>query len=153
MSVSLRDLCAGDAEWLDAWLPRVAGLVGYERDDTATLLARVKEDRRFKARVIIRDGVDVGVAVFSPRPDGTARIELIATPLEHARKGAGMGAAALVEDELRAAGATTIFAPAPAANGIAMYFWIRLGYAPILRGEWPCEREGVAWLRREIAPA
>jgi hypothetical protein len=31
-----------------------------------------------------------------------------------------------------------------------MYFWIRLGYRPLLRTEWPCERAGVAWLRREL---
>ena len=150
MSVSLRELCAGDAQWADAWLPRVAGLVGYESDDTAALLARVNEDRRFTVRVIIRDGVDVGLAAFSKRPDAAAMIELIATPPEHARKGAGMSAAALVEEELRTAGATTILAPASAANGISMYFWIRLGYAPILRADWPCDREGIAWLQRDI---
>ncbi len=148
MTASLRDLEASDAEWLDTWLPRVAGLGGYKSADAAAFLGRAKKELRFKARVIIRDSVDVGLSTYSVRIDATAMIELIATPAEHARKGVGMAAAALIEDELCAAGATTIFAPAPAANGISMYFWIRLGYAPILRADWPCERDGVAWLRR-----
>ena len=74
----------------------------------------------------------------------------MATPQEFARNGAGMIAAALAENEIVEAGTRELFAPAPAVHGISMYFWIRLGYAPLLRTDWPCEREGVAWLRRSL---
>ena len=37
-----------------------------------------------------------------------------------------------------------------AVGAASVYFWIRLGYHPLLRPEWPCAREGVAWLTREI---
>jgi hypothetical protein len=92
----------------------------------------------------------VGVVIWRTHGRGVAIIGLIATPPEAARRGSGMQAAALLEDELRARGVRTVYAPAHAVHGIAMYFWIRLGYRPLLRGDWPCEREGVAWLMRRL---
>ena len=53
-----------------------------------------------------------------------------------------MTAAALAEDEMRAAASALAYAPAAAIHGISMYFWIRLGYAPQLRDQWPCDRDG-----------
>jgi hypothetical protein len=61
-----------------------------------------------------------------------------------------MQAAALLEVQLRKARIQRIYAPASAAHGIAVYFWIRLGYRPLLRADWPCNREGVAWLARDL---
>jgi hypothetical protein len=61
-----------------------------------------------------------------------------------------MIAAALVEKEMLGLGVQEVFAPAAELHGISMYFWVRLGYAPLLRPDWPCEREGVAWLRRIV---
>jgi hypothetical protein len=61
-----------------------------------------------------------------------------------------MSAVALVEDELRSARVDVVYVPAPAVHGIATYFWIRLGYQPILRPDWPCERSGVSWLLRDL---
>jgi hypothetical protein len=105
-----------------------------------------------KRLVIERDTEHVGLVVYrmhAPKR-GDAIIELVATPPEHARNGAGGAAAALLEDELRRRGVRRIYAPAPAAHGIAMYFWNRLGYRPLLRGAWPCAHEGVAWLMRDL---
>jgi len=141
VTVTLHPALVADETWLDGWLPAVAASVGYEA-----------ERGRAKRAIIERDGAPVGVLMHrehAPRR-GTAIIELVATPPEHARRGAGMEAAALLEEQLRARGFRTIYAPATAIHGIAMYFWIRLGYRPLLRGEWPCEREGVAWLLRRL---
>jgi hypothetical protein len=153
--ISLRPVVDGDAAWLDTWLAPVAASVGYEIDgETAggSIIARTRRERGVQARIIERDGASVGMLVYrSAAPKrGSAIIELVAAPPAFARCGAGMGAAVLVEDELRAAGARVVYAPAPAVHGIAMYFWIRLGYRPLMRGEWPCERVGVAWLVREL---
>jgi hypothetical protein len=63
-----------------------------------------------------------------------------------------MAAAVLAEEEMRAEGMRSAYAPATAANGISMYFWIRLGYAPLMREEWPCQRDGIAWLKRTLIP-
>lgn len=145
MTVSLRPLAAHDVAWLDAWLPSVAAGVA----DAASLRARGRH-----ALVIERDGFSVGIVVYSmlrPRR-GAAIIELIAMPPEHARHGSGMAAAVALEATLRDAGVRTVYAPAPERHGIAMYFWIRLGYRPLLRGDWPCAAgSGLAWLARDIA--
>jgi hypothetical protein len=102
-------------------------------------------------RVIERDGRRVGVLRYHiRRKTSDAIIDLIATPAADARRGVGMTAVALVEHELRASGARRAYAPAPESHGIAMYFWIRLGYRPLMRPAWPCERDGIAWLVREF---
>ncbi len=148
MSVVLRDASGDDAAWLGEWLPAVAASVGYE--GASTRVGRGKA--RATTRIIERDGERAGVLIYrlhGPKR-GAAIIELIATPPGYARRGSGMKAAALVEDDLYTRGVREIFAPAPAAHGIAMYFWIRLGYRPLERDAWPCAREGVAWLVRSI---
>lgn len=154
--LELRSVGDADAVWLDGWLAPVAASVGYDEIDDerpGSLLAeRLRAGPSLRARIIVRDGSDVGLVVYrvgAPRR-GAAIIEIIATPPAQARRGSGMGAAALVEDELIVAGVRTVCAPAPAAHGIATYFWIRLGYRPLARAAWPCERAGVGWFVREL---
>lgn len=147
--IVLRELRDADRTWLVGWLPAVAGSVDYDAS-TITSDAAITDGRT--VHVIERDDSAVGLVVYrlnAPRA-GCAIVEFVGTPAAEARRGAGMRAAALVEDELRARGVRTIFAPVAAVHGISMYFWIRLGYRPLLRGEWPCEVEGVAWLRRDV---
>ena len=154
--LTLRPVVEADVAWLDGWLTSVAASVAYGGVNGAgpglSLIERMRVERSLRARIIVRDGDDTGLAVYrvdAPRRR-SAIIEIIATPPERARCGSGMGAAAAVEDELRAAGVRVAYAPAPAVHGIATYFWIRVGYRPLLRAAWPCERAGVAWLAREL---
>lgn len=154
MSVALRDASVRDAAWLAGWLPAVAASVGYElpvRPDGAAR-GKIAANKSNTTLIIERDGERAGALIYrlhAPKR-GSAVIELIATPPDQARRGSGMKAAALVEAELRARGAGEIYAPAPAMHGIAMYFWIRLGYRPLTSDAWPCARPGVAWLMRRI---
>ena len=153
MTVALRPLTRGDAPWLDLWLPISADSAGYDRPPGArAILERSRTERGLKARVIARGEDPIGLALYHTRTPGreAARFEIVVLEPSAARCGYGLRAAALVEDEMLAAGARTAFAPAPAAHGIDVYFWIRLGYRPLLRGEWPCERPGVAWLARDL---
>jgi hypothetical protein len=155
VTIALRPLVDADAAWLDEWLAPVAASVGYDEIDGArpgaSLLERLRRDRGSRATVIVRDGSDAGLAVYRRAPKrGAALIEIVATPPSLARRGSGMMAAALIEQALRTDRVRTLYAPAPAMHGIAVYFWIRLGYRPLLRAQWPCEREGVAWLVREL---
>lgn len=148
VSVVLRAVSGDDAAWVGGWLPAAAASVGHEGGSDA----KFGRDKTSKTMIIERDGERVGVLIYrlhTPKR-GKATIELIATPPEHARRGSGMKAAAMIEDELCAQGVREIYAPAPAAHGIAMYFWIRLGYRPLERDAWPCAREGVAWLVRRL---
>ena len=152
MTVSLRDASADDALWLDRWLPAVAESVGYAWP--SEFESSSSHDRANRVvRVIEADGERVGVAIARIQRDKPTIIEIVATPQEHARRGYGMRAAALIEHEFASLGVREIYAPAPAAHGIAMYFWIRLGYAPLARDAWPCDRDGVAWLSRRIVAA
>jgi len=154
--VNLRPFTAGDSAWLDEWFAPVAASVGYSGLDLthpgASLLSRIGAISPPIARVIVREDVCAGIVICSldtPRVSA-AIVEIIATTPEAARRGSGMAAAAAIERELQAVGVRTIYAPAPAIHGIDVYFWIRLGYHPILRGGWPCSRPGVAWLSRDI---
>ena len=156
MNIQLRAVEDVDAAWLDAWLAPVAASVGYDEMASertgALLLERLRVEHGLRAQIIVRDGGDAGLVVYrvgAPTRDA-AIVEIIATPAALARRGSGMSAAALVEDGLRTEGMRMVYAPAPAVHGIATYFWIRLGYRPLLRGDWPCERAGVAWLAREL---
>jgi len=149
VSVTLRPAMPRDAAWLDAWLPAVLASVGHDAFDVRTWLPASRSGR---GRIIVRDGADVGLLAYRVNAPhrGDARFEIVATLPALARRGSGMAAAALAEQELRAADVRTVYAPAPAIHGIDVYFWLRLGYRPLLRGDWPCERAGVAWLAREI---
>ncbi len=155
--VALRPLEDGDLTWLDSWLTVVAASVGYETEGASPgewLRKRSARERRVRVDIVERDGRAAGVAVYrtrAPRRDA-AIIELVATPPSEARRGTGMAAAALVEELLRADGARTVYAPAPAMHGIDVYFWIRLGYRPLPRAAWPCAVDGVAWMRCDVEP-
>ncbi|MEX2246481.1 MAG: hypothetical protein WEC75_07320 [Dehalococcoidia bacterium] len=158
MTLSLRPLRRDDASWLQGWLPAVARSVGH--DDLAHeggvggLLDRLGQERSLRARIVALGGEEVGIVVYRagfPRR-GASLFEMVAVAPEHARRGAGLGAAGLVEQELQVEGMRMVYAPAPAIHGIDVYFWIRLGYRPLLRDAWPCALPGVAWLVREIAP-
>lgn len=154
MTVSLRPFVASDSAWVDGWLRPVAASVGYDEFEDE-IPSRAWASARATApavRIIEREDEKVGVLIFRTRKARRAGvvIELVATPPHAARRGSGMQAAAQLEIELRAAGARSIYAPAPSIHGIAMYFWIRLGYRPILSPEWPCTLPGVAWLRRDL---
>jgi hypothetical protein len=138
----LRLARAADEAWLRSWLPAAVKALGYGSQAAA------------RRSLIERDGEATGIAIYRERAPSrsSALIMLIATPVEMARRGAGMRAAVLLEDQFRARGMRTIYAPAPGSHGIAVYFWLRLGYRPLQRGDWPCAREGVVWLMRRLDP-
>ena len=155
--VRLRPFTEANTAWLDGWLGDVAAAVRYDAIDRAepvtSLVRRLRDERSLRARIIEREGVDAGIILYrvhQPRR-GCGMFEMIGVPDAHARRGSGTMGAVDAERELLQLGVRTAYAPAPEAHGIAVYFWIRLGYAPLQRSEWPCERPGVLWLRRELS--
>ncbi len=156
MNVALREIADGDAAWLDTWLGAVAESVGYDAiniaDAAASLVGRLRAEPSLRARIIERDGAAAGAVVYrlhAPRRDASV-IEFVGTPPAEARRGSGMAAAAVIEREIREAGTKIVYVPAPDRHGIAVYFWIRLGYRPLPSAEWPCLRAGVAWMARRL---
>jgi hypothetical protein len=144
---------ADDGAWLDTWLGASAASVGYDAIDTDEPSRSLSEAIRggLDARTIVADE-PVGVITYRAHTGSAvdAIIEFVGIESSYARRGYGQAGAALLADELTAAGVRRIFAPAPEIHGIAMYFWIRLGYRPLLRDDWPCVREGAAWLARDL---
>lgn len=143
MNVRLRAAHAADERWINSWLPEVEKRVGRE----------VERDGSCERLVILCDGEPSGMLIVrrANAPDAEATIELVATPPDRARRGIGMMAAQILLRRLARERVQTVWAPAPERHGIAMYFWIRLGFQPLLHGAGPCETPGVAWLRRDLA--
>ncbi len=149
VTLELAALSLDDLDWLEGWFPTVAASVGYVHTSEEVV---APDGRALHARKIVADGVAAGVIVWRVRHVDIreAIVEFVGVPSALARVGIGLRAASLLEDELRALGVHTLYAPAPAMHGIALYFWIRLGYRPLLRDAWPSSRDGVAWLSRRI---
>ncbi|MBF6599677.1 MAG: hypothetical protein IVW36_04115 [Dehalococcoidia bacterium] len=149
MNLRLRPLVVADARWCDGWLSEAAARDGYGASSCEALLARASVDRRLWLQLIERDDAAAGllVARLGTPARGSATIEWLATAPGCGRRGSGMAAAAAAEDELRRLKVHRLYAPA--RHGIAVYFWLRLGYRPLLRAHWPCECEGIGWMLRE----
>jgi len=154
VTVALRPLAADDAAWCDTWLPSLAKSVGCSAGHSAAeLLDWARRRTGGRVATIGIDGALAGVAAWHPI-DGDARawiIELVALPAGASRHGTGMKAALAIEQELRARRASRLYAPVPGRHGIAVYFWIRLGYHPLLRPAWPEQRHGFGWMSRDLA--
>ena len=143
-----------DGAWLDTWIGACAASVGYDTIDvnepSRSLAAAMGAGLR--AQVIVADE-PAGVITYRVRTPSAADaiIEFVGVEPAYARRGHGQAAAAMLADDLKKGDTRRVFAPAPEMHGIAMYFWIRLGYRPLMRSEWPCAREGIAWLVRDLA--
>ena len=153
MTVTLRDLRLDDAAWLDGWLGACAQSVAYREIDasapTGSLFEHLNAENVY-GRVVVADGAAIGIAVWRLLPAAAALIEFVGVQPSSGRRGYGHQAAERLAEALRADGVTALFAPAPAIHGIAVYFWIRLGFRPLLQVDWPCKREGLAWLVRDV---
>lgn len=151
MSVRLRPLQPLDADAGAEWLRAIAMEIGVGAPRAGALTAVVQRD---EARAIEVDGEPAGLVAWKLR-GGDAWLVALALKPPWRRRGRGMEAALLAEREMAAAGVVKINVPAPATHGIALYFWLRLGYRPLRRSDWPpCQSdEPVAWLARDLEPA
>jgi len=88
------------------------------------------------------DGAPIGLAVaVAGQPNaGSACISLLAIePAERFRGLGGEAALALEGRMLDSWRSRVVLAPVPEGRGLAVYFWLRLGYRPLLRADapWP----------------
>ena len=98
--------------------------------------------------------IGIAVVMLTGR---TATVPFLA--IEPARRFRGLGGEAVLalERHLRARmRVETVYAPVPEARGLAVYFWLRLGYRPLLQAEEPDQRPGLGdealrgiWLARD----
>ncbi len=145
-SLTLRRVRAGEP--VPAWLAETTDAIGGRAGEPG-LFARVAAGDA--AYWILRAGGGreaVGAVAARLEADGALRWTWVgvAAPV----RGWGLGGAAVTALERTAhrLGATSARARTPEANGIALYFWLRLGYRPLAAGPWPAECAGT-WMVRE----
>ena len=144
-----------EADWLAEAAQAIVG-----RADPCPLQGRLDDGDR--GWWIFGDGQIVGALCgrIVELPDPPHDLALIWTwlAIDARWRAYGYGGAAvpLFEEVARSAGAQIALAPLPPDNGVALYFWLRLGYTPLRsvpvdRTDWPT---GVAsdalWMRRPL---
>ena len=91
--------------------------------------------------VLISDaeGEAIGMAVVMPDTPapGCASVPLIAIDPARRFRGLGGEAGIALDHHLRASGFERVYAPIPDGRGLAVYFWLRLGFRPLRTPESP----------------
>jgi hypothetical protein len=85
--------------------------------------------------VLIADaaGAPIGLAVVQAAglPPGCASVPLITIEPSRRFRGLGGEAGVALQRHLRASGFEKVYAPVPDGRGLAVYFWLRLGFRPL----------------------
>jgi GNAT superfamily N-acetyltransferase len=120
----LTDAAVGDMPWLEAALSPEWGLEDFEaaREESCGLL------------VSDEDGTAMGLALvrFDAPSAGNAVISFLAMQPERRYRGLGGEAGLAVERLLRERlGARCVYVGVPEGRGLAVYFWLRLGFRPL----------------------
>jgi GNAT superfamily N-acetyltransferase len=150
--VRLSTLSPTDSEAIAAWLPDALA-PEWGLADFRSALSEA-------GGVLISDaeGEPIGVAVVqadTPRP-ACAAVPLIAVAPARRFRGLGGEAGLALSRHLRASGFDKVYAAIPDGRGLAVYFWLRLGFRPLRSTEWPGpvtgllgeERAGI-WMLRD----
>jgi GNAT superfamily N-acetyltransferase len=147
--MALRSLRASDIESLSSWLLPLAAQLECER---------WTDERALRDAIGANDALlftdDAGQAFVSyekgaPLLD-SARVDLLAVARDDRCLGIGSRAALALERRLRRS-APRIYIGLPQRFGLALYFWLRLGYRPLTQGEWPANEEATsAWMVRDL---
>ena len=91
------------------------------------------------------DGAAIGLVVVRtdvPAP-GCASVPLIAIEPSRRFRGLGGQAGTALDAHLRSSGYERVYAPAPDGRGLAVYFWLRLGFRPLRLDEAPGPVKGL----------
>ncbi len=147
--MGLRSLRASDVESLSAWLLPLAAQLDCERwaDERALRDATGANDT-----LLYSD--DDGQAFVSYKMPtlkfDSARVDLLAVARDERRLGIGSRAALALERRLKRS-TRRIYIRLPERFGLALYFWLRLGYRPLTQGEWPAKADATsAWMVRDL---
>lgn len=130
---ALRVLRESDVEPIARWYAKAVVLAGW-----LAPLSDLLDSKGLRRTLVLTDGVNhgpiglVAVAVGDPEP-GWATVNLLAIARPEERDIAALGVT-LLGAHLQGE-ASHIRAAVPAGVGLALYFWLRLGYRPIVSGE------------------
>ena len=146
--IELHPLRESDIEPLASWLPDVAKAAGCETwSDSTRLPGAVGRDD-----VLVAGGREAFLHYETNRPNqGGALVRFLAVEPGQRRLGIGGRVALTLEQRVRGS-AARMYVAVPAEIGLALYFWLRLGYRPLTQPEWPAppERAPSTWMVRGI---
>ncbi|HEY8491760.1 MAG TPA: hypothetical protein VIO14_12295 [Dehalococcoidia bacterium] len=155
--VRLRPLAEGDRPLVEPWLAEAAAAVrgrGAPREPCGFQeLVRALAADGWSAlfALDLGDGEPSGLLGCQLAPDGDWCTFTFAA-LRAGRRVTGYGGEAVLalERRLREAGLAARFrAGVPHGNGLAVYFWLRIGYRPLLRSAWEAGfAPGRTWMVR-----
>jgi GNAT superfamily N-acetyltransferase len=115
--------------------------------------------RRGRAMAILKEGRAIGVlaAVLDEPEQGSATLTFVGIEPGERFQGLGGEAALALEQQLRKrAGVERVLVPVPEQRGLAVYFWLRLGYRPLIAAMAPWSVRGLGarqtpgiWMARD----
>ena len=148
--MELRPLREDDLAPLAAWLPRTAAELGCDRWAGEDALRRAIAREDVLAAV---EGEPLGLLSYelgAPQADA-AQVHLLAVAPGRRRLGVGSRAALALEERLEGL-AARCYVLVPSKLGLAFYFWLRLGYQPLIRDDWPAQpgEPPSAWMVRPL---
>jgi ribosomal protein S18 acetylase RimI-like enzyme len=146
--VALRALRNSEVGVLEDWVPPLAASLGVARWSEADALTSAVSDR---AALLYVDAAGEAFLSYIARTQPTrfVQIDFIAVPPAKRRLGLG-GRAALALEKRLAREHGRVLLSVPASAGLALYFWLRLGYRPLLRSQWPTAVSNTIWMEREL---
>jgi RimJ/RimL family protein N-acetyltransferase len=158
--VLLRPLAGADLPLIEPWYGRATAIVRpYAGRREADLRqdfeeARSQPGRGLLAIVLASDGELIGLLDrWSPYPAaGWLTVDFLAVAEPYRGRGLGAEAVLALEEEACRQGLAHRFAAGVSADaGRALYFWLRLGYRPLLQADlpWPLPMKDVVWMVRD----
>jgi GNAT superfamily N-acetyltransferase len=148
--VRLRPLRRGDIDFFSTWLPETAAQIACDRwSDAGALEAAIAQEH---VLVGDEDGASAFLEYETDAPvRGAAQVRFMAVEPGRRRLGIGGRTALTLERRLKRSTAK-IYVQLPERFGLALYFWLRLGYRPLTQREWPVAADGssATWMVREL---
>jgi RimJ/RimL family protein N-acetyltransferase len=147
--ITLRPAKRADLAHIEQWYEEAAATVRSGRHDPDDTLERRASEAGDRLLVVALKGEDEPVGLLEYCADDPARawLRTAFVAIVPGRRGFGYGSEAVRALEGRAAtsrGVTSFLAEIDPRNGLALYFWLRLGYRPAHKGEvfWRAPNEG-----------
>lgn len=137
-----------DVDRLAIWLPNVAQQAGYPRWESPSTINELVGN----SRVLTNDDTSAFIAFQTAAPErDAAQVDFLAVAPEQRRLGIGGSMVLGVERRLKRK-AQRLYALVPASIGLALYFWLRLGYRPLAKKKSPAmaKSNDSVWMVREL---
>lgn len=148
--MELRQLAERDLPALASWLPATAREAGCDRWSSPEALRPAVGS----TDVLVgeaRDGLSFLEYAAGQPARGAALVRFLAVPPDRRRLGTGHRSALALEARLPAS-IKRAYVSIPAGLGLALYFWLRLGYRPLTQSDWPVAPKDApaVWMVREL---